>query len=210
MITSDSLTIPHHDKLLQWKGPLVTALLCLPALVVFYIPGMQDWLQYDRAAIRAGQVWRLLTGHWTHWSGDHLFWDLGTFACLLVWCQARGMKGLVWKNLLASIAISAGLWLVQPDMILYRGLSGLDCFLYSLLAIDYCFERNPLLHAAGIIALVALILKVSYEILSGHFLFVGSMPQTPIPEAHLFGALMAGALGRIPIKMQFRKWQLRQ
>ena len=54
-------------------------------------------LQYDRGAIAAGQVWRIITGHFTHWSADHLSWDVAVFAVLGLlaergWAVRRGWR----------------------------------------------------------------------------------------------------------------------
>jgi membrane associated rhomboid family serine protease len=46
------------------------------AVAVYLSPAATAVLEYDRAAVAAGEIWRLLTGHLTHWSFDHLFWDV--------------------------------------------------------------------------------------------------------------------------------------
>ena len=46
-------------------------------------------LEYDRAAILHGEVWRLVTGHFVHWSVGHLAWDLLAFAILSAVCMRR-------------------------------------------------------------------------------------------------------------------------
>ena len=39
-------------------------------------PSLADRLQYDRSAVVEGQLWRIATCHLTHWSFEHLFWDV--------------------------------------------------------------------------------------------------------------------------------------
>ena len=59
--------------------PVVTVTLALAAVAVQLIPGWAAAWQYERAAIAAGQWWRMLTGHLTHWNMDHLLWDVLMF-----------------------------------------------------------------------------------------------------------------------------------
>src|SRR5262245_43857249 len=37
----------------------------------------------------SNEPWRLWTGHFTHWNGDHLFWDLIVFIGLGAYCERR-------------------------------------------------------------------------------------------------------------------------
>ncbi|MDZ7618556.1 MAG: rhombosortase, partial [Patescibacteria group bacterium] len=108
-------------------GALGAASLVVLAAVCSHLsPVAGEWLQFDRTAIAAGQLWRLATCHLTHWSVDHLFWDVATFACLAAICQSESRRA-TWICLAASaMAIPAAVWLFMPDMPTYRGLSGLD------------------------------------------------------------------------------------
>ena len=87
----------------------------LLALLPFAFPSIDGWMQYDRSAIAAGEAWRLLTGHWTHWSLEHLFWSGGAFLLLagLFRGSARRLLGCV---ALSALAVSAAVWVafVQP------------------------------------------------------------------------------------------------
>ena len=56
---------------------------CL-ACLAFFMPGAASLLQYDRDCVEAGEIWRLITSHWTHWSAEHLVWDIVVFIALLV------------------------------------------------------------------------------------------------------------------------------
>src|SRR5689334_9624999 len=61
------------------------------AVIVWLAPaGVAEALQFDRARIASGELWRLVTCHWTHWDADHLAWDVATFVALGVACERRG------------------------------------------------------------------------------------------------------------------------
>ena len=59
--------------------PYASLLLAAAAVVIHVLPRAATRPQYDRAAIAAGELWRILSGHWTHVSADHLFWNVLAF-----------------------------------------------------------------------------------------------------------------------------------
>ena len=66
--------------------PWVTAILGALSLLLFLVPEISQLLDYRRDAIQAGQLWRLITSHLTHWSPDHLAWSLLVFfGCSCFW-----------------------------------------------------------------------------------------------------------------------------
>jgi len=181
----------------------VTALgLAAVAVALALVPGAGSRLEYDRAAIAGGEAWRLLTGHWVHWSGEHLFWDLLAFGVLGVLCERRGRARFLGCLAGATLAVSLGLDGLLPGMAHYRGLSGLDSALFVLLAVRLWRERAGAAGAwwaAG--ALAAFLGKVGYESLTGAAVFVHA-GVTAVPLAHLAGGaagLVAALVGRPPL-----------
>jgi rhomboid family GlyGly-CTERM serine protease len=172
--------------------PLASLLLFLPALAP------AAWLELDREAVARGEVWRLLTGHWAHWTTDHFLWDSLAFLVLAALCETRISRGrLVATVLGATVAVSAGVWLALPEIVRYRGLSGIDSALFVLLAVSL---RTPL----GALALAAFLGKSAWEVWTGTPLFTAAGSFVPVPLAHLIGAawgLMVGVAGRSPTSM---------
>ena len=82
--------------------PVLTGSLTVAALFAFVGSGVAELLQYDRSALEHGQAWRWVLGHLTHWSADHLFWDLSTFLVLGIACE-RQSRG----RFAATVALSA-------------------------------------------------------------------------------------------------------
>ena len=68
-----------EEWLAAGRLPGVSLLLALSALAVALIPTLAGRLQYERPALAAGELWRLLTCHFTHWSAEHLAWDALVF-----------------------------------------------------------------------------------------------------------------------------------
>ncbi len=183
-----------HDRLIDKPIPVYTVLLGVAACAVCALPHASQWLQYDRAAIAHGQLWRIITCHWTHFGWNHLAWDVAAFIGLGLFCERNNRKGFLLCLLLATLGIPLSVWALQPDMAVYRGLSGIDSALFCYGAMMFLLdslreERRPV----AIVAFVALVLflaKTGYEYLTEATLFVQSgQCFVPVPLAHLVGGL---------------------
>jgi rhomboid family GlyGly-CTERM serine protease len=155
--------------------PLTLAITLL-ALIVACVPGLAETLQFDRAQIEAGQLWRLATGHLTHWNFEHLQWDLLMFMVLGTICELRNPRQMRWCVAIAAAAVSALVFIAFPSVAAYRGLSGIDTALFTLLALsllkDARRDQNKFLAATTTALLVGFIAKTSYEAVTGHAFFV--------------------------------------
>jgi rhomboid family GlyGly-CTERM serine protease len=156
---------------------------------VHVLPGATSGLQFDREALAAGQWWRLVTAHLTHFDANHLAWDVGMLVALGAVCEAISRRGVMIALGLASVAITAAVWAWQPHFETYRGLSGLDCALFGLFAT--WLIRQPSRQSAwlGIIALLGVGAKSAFEINTGTPMFASGSGYSPVPLAHLVGAI---------------------
>lgn len=182
-------------------------LLSLTAVGLFLLPEAGAVLEYDRAAIFAGDWWRIATGHMVHRSVGHLGWDVFAFALLGGLCALRMPRG-TWLALgVATVAIPLVLLAWVPELDTYRGLSGLDSTLYVLAALLLVDEGRRSGHWRELLApsaaLVLFVAKVSYETATGSAWF--APPAAPgevvVPLAHLIGAaaaLVPFAVRRLP------------
>lgn len=178
------------------RVPWLTFCLGLGAAALFALfgPAPEAWL-YDRAAIEAGELWRLVTGHMVHSDRVHLAWNLGALLLLGGLAELRlGARALIGPLVLGVIAIDAWLWWAEPALLRYCGLSGLLNGLFVALALGLWRQSGSrlfLLLAAGDIAKIALEAH-----LGGALLPTTSALWGPVPGAHLvgFGAGLAAAL----------------
>ncbi|HEX7190285.1 MAG TPA: rhombosortase [Thermoanaerobaculia bacterium] len=137
--------------------------------------------QYDRGAVLRGEVWRLVTGHFSHWSASHLGYDLFAFVILGAICERRGRSLFAATVVATALAVSLFLLAFRADVDMYRGLSAIDSALWMGAVFDLGERRLPLA-----VALTALFLaKVLVESRSGA-LFVDGI--TVLPVVHLIGA----------------------
>lgn len=142
-------------------------------------------LRYDRAALAAGQWWRLLTAHFVHLDFDHA--ALNSLGLVLMWALfARDYRPLHWLAILVGsmAAIDAGLWLRDSTVAWYVGSSGA---LHGIMAAGTLahLRRGDL---DGWILAVFIVVKLAYEQTAGALPFTDSHAGVVV-DAHLFGAL---------------------
>ena len=191
--------------------PGASLLLSILAVLLYYLPGAGELFEYSRQALAHGELWRLVSCHWTHWSAEHLLWDVVAFAVLAALCEAQlGRRLLLVCLVTAALAIPVVIWLVLPTMEIYRGLSGLDSTLFVLVALSHArrlfrpTSRSTALSAVPLEPLIwtgalgLFVCKVLFEAISGTALFVGSggTGVVVVPLAHLVGGTI-GAIGAL-------------
>ena len=190
---------------MPWSCRGVTVGLTMLCIVVAVVPGANDWLQFDRSALAAGQWWRIFTGHLTHWSREHLAWDLLVFIALGFICEPANRHRFVVGLLASSLLISLSLWVFVPDLQTYRGLSGLDTALFTLLSASALAtswrEHRWCWFIPFVVLLLCLVAKIGFELLTGRACFVDSSTASfqPLPLAHVLGAAMGLLIGTFPL-----------
>jgi rhomboid family GlyGly-CTERM serine protease len=155
-----------------------------------------ELLQFDRHAILAGEVWRLWTCHLVHYSAQHALIDFATAAA----AGAIALPALGWRRLclilaLAAPLIAAGLLLLAPDCLYYRGASGIAVLLVVLAAGTLWPRAGPRARVALILLGVALAAKIAAEAL-GHASGWSDLPSdvAVVWQSHLIGAILGAIL----------------
>jgi hypothetical protein len=138
----------------------------------------------------------MFTCHFVHWSAEHLFYDGICFAIIISMLSIR--KTLTCM-VLSSVTIAVAVTLAYPDMTAYGGLSGINCSLFTLWALQLT-ERSKTI---GTMALVAIVAKTLLEIRIGHTFFVTDT-FIPADMAHVAGivtGVICGICGKHFLKM---------
>ncbi len=175
--------------------PIVTLLVVAAGIAAYVIPGLASQLVYDRAAILSGEVWRLLTGNWVHFSASHLLYDLLALGIAGWIIERRGYPNFGLLCVLAAVGISTALLAASPEVQLYGGLSGVATGALIYLALYGLKEPGPWRWIC-IAALVLTVGKVLLESMTGRFIIgaAGSVPFVPVPLSHIVGGLTAALL----------------
>jgi rhomboid family GlyGly-CTERM serine protease len=174
--------------------PWCTLGLVALAVAVSFAPGAADLLQYDRLAVRGGEIGRLLTGQWVHWTPRMAIFDLGAVLILGACLEWRSRSLLLWGMLAGALTTGLGIHLMAPQITIYRGASGVATTLFVLLALQGLRAPGvPLARGAAALALVMVAAKIVWEANSDGALAAGSLPEgvSVVPMAHLLGGLAA-------------------
>ncbi len=195
---------PRRRWTAAWRPYAVTVLLLFAAAAVQLFPGSPAWLEYRRTAAGAGELWRGLTCHWTHFGFNHFIWDAAVLAFVGALCEERSRGRFVLCVVLSAVAIPLAVWTFLPEMQTYRGLSGIDAAAFALLAVlvfrDGFRTRRWRWVAFACAGLLAFIGKIGFEMLTGSTAFVDSSAagMIPVPLAHLVGAAAGIVAGLVP------------
>jgi rhomboid family GlyGly-CTERM serine protease len=169
-----------------WRAPLLLA----GVLVLMQWLAGPAWEQvrYERQAILAGELWRLVTAHLIHVDFTHLGWNLAGLA-LVAWLFGREFRAGEWTLILVSstIAVDLGFLLLEPQLEWYVGFSGV---LHGLMAAGLCawLWRSP----DSLTALVATVFaaKLAWEHFAGPLPFTaGSLDVPVVHQSHSYGAV---------------------
>jgi rhomboid family GlyGly-CTERM serine protease len=147
--------------------------------------------RYDRAAVLAGQWWRLFSAHLVHGGITHWLLNMAGFVLILaVFPECFTTRRMAWLMPLTAISVTAGLFFRHPEIEWYLGLSGMLHAWFAFGTTKTAIEGAKL-HA---LASIAVWVKVGYEQLAGPTVAAVTMASGPvIVEAHLYGALAGAA-----------------
>jgi rhomboid family GlyGly-CTERM serine protease len=181
----------------HWATPVAVAAIA----ILLQIGGepVRLALQYERAALAAGELWRLGTGHLVHLGVGHL-WPNVAALLLLTALAERYATPAEWNvaMLVSAAAIDLGLWTLDPAVRWYVGLSGVLHGLAAFAAVRLVQHRPGI----GVTFALGLAIKLLYEQQVGPLpLTAESAGGSVIVAAHLYGAaggvLLAGLIAAV-------------
>jgi rhomboid family GlyGly-CTERM serine protease len=143
-------------------------------------------LWYDRAAVTAGDYWRILTGNLVHLDWAHLWLNVGALL-IGIWIFHAARTPLAWlvAQFVCSLTTGLGLFVLSPDVAWCVGMSGALHGLLIIGALDWIREGDRM----GAVLLGVWILKLGWEQWQGPMPFSAASLDSPVvTDAHLWGA----------------------
>ena len=171
---------------LQESWPVV-ALILLCLLLAAGGEEVRELGRYERGALESGEYWRLVTAHLVHLGLGHLWPNLAALAILAVLLDDVLRNADWWRVAVASAAaIDLGLYLYQPGVFWYVGLSGVLHGVVAAGALALMWQRRAL----GAVLALGVTAKLVIEQLFGAMPFTAESVGGPVVvSAHLYGAL---------------------
>ena len=197
----------------SWRGkslPWATLAFSVSAVLFYLDPRAASLLQYERSAISRGELWRLISCHWVHFTNRHILWDVLTLLCLGAFCEMRSRPRFLATVLASTLLIPAAVWTLAPGLQYYRGLSGIDSAAFALLTIFYlqnALQQGSRGRAALVLGVLLLfVAKSGYEVIVGKALFARDLGPgvVPVPLAHVTGAVTGAVVGAIGPRERWR------
>lgn len=170
-----------------WRLPVGLAVL----LTLLQAAGLRHALEYRRAAVLRGEVWRLLTGNLVHLGWVHLARDVaGLFLVWALVAPSLDKRSRPWVMCVCGLAVGLGLLAFNPQIEWYVGISGVLFGLFCAGALCQLGER-PIYAGTLLVGMAAVIAWTLYAgALPGETLELGGRV---VPQAHLYGALGGAA-----------------
>lgn len=174
------------------KLPVWTLLIAAIAGITFFFPQLGNLLIYDRAAIAHGEIWRLLSGNLVHFSPAHLLYNLAAWFIVGTIIEFYGYRFFPLLCLSSALLIGISLFIFEPELNLYAGLSGMVSAAVTFLCLQGIGEKGVWrwLCAATLAGLIA---KTVLEFGSGSslILLMSEEDFVPVPLSHFTGIVAA-------------------
>ena len=185
-----------YRRLRNWSTVIALLVVCL-ALAAGG-DELRELGRYQRNAIEDGEYWRLVSGHLVHLGLGHLWPNLA--ALLIIGLLFDDVfRSIDWlrASLASAAAIDVGLYVLDPDVVWYVGLSGVLHGLVAAGTLALLLRRQKI----GVVLAVGLGAKLAFEQLAGPVPFTAESVGGPVVvAAHLYGAaggLLAEALTHV-------------
>jgi len=177
--------VATHPCQFPWR----TAVLIASGGLIHVLPGASEYLIYDRSAVLSGEIWRLITGHWVHYSSSHLSYNLVALAAISAIIELQESRRLILLYTVSALTIGIFLLVFRPDLYYFAGASGV-----ATAAVTYCalngLSTSGLWRTVCLAVLVLLVGKISLELLWPGSSLVGvSGDFVIVPLSHAVGAV---------------------
>lgn len=181
-------------SLVAWAAVIGIALAFAPES---FIQG----LALDQEAVRNGELWRLWTAHLVHFSRQHALIDVLVFVIVGVVVEATiSRRWVAWAIMAIAPTISLGLFVWSPDLMHYRGMSGLATAM-TVMAMIVVARIKPSSRPLLLLLTVAMALKFIGDV-GGISPDIAGLPRDVLVEwrAHALGA--AAGVAAILVSLQ--------
>ena len=168
---------------------VVVVLLAVCALLAAGGDEVRELGRYERYAIESGEYWRLVSGHLVHLGFGHLWPNLAALAIIgLLFEDVFRTADWLRLGAASAAAIDLGLYVLDPGVLWYVGLSGVLHGYVAAGALALVLRREKL----GAVLAIAIAAKLTFEQVVGPVPFTAASVGGPVVvAAHLYGVVGA-------------------
>ncbi|WP_165967884.1 rhombosortase [Sapientia aquatica] len=148
-------------------------------------------LEFDRRAILGGEFWRIWTGHLVHFSAQHAIIDISSMYLVSRTVESTtSRRYFLFFVFLSATFISLSLLIAFPELIIYRGSSGVLTAIGVYAGSVFWRESSSMKIVVTLVSGLA-ILKTWIDITNTQSVFSSLPVGVNIAwQAHLIGALL--------------------
>jgi rhomboid family GlyGly-CTERM serine protease len=172
--------------------PVWTLALCTTAVAVFRVPQLEALLVYNRERIAQGELWRLVTGNLVHLSAAHLVRDLIPLLIAGALIENGRDRYFPLLCLASAVLIGAVLYLTEPQLLVYGGMSGVVTAAAVYLCLNGLGGQSDYRWLC-LAVLICLATKIGVEMGGNASSFAVTSPKefVVVPASHAVGAATA-------------------
>ena len=183
---------------MKWLSfmPWRSLALAAAALAVAAAPEIVGLLRLDQSAVLGGEIWRLWTGHLVHGSAQHLAWNVAALIGLGFLFERAIGRNFTALVLIGGAVVGAGVFVLQPEIDTYLGLSGVLNTIWVGGAVIAARGERGWMRAVYFVAVAAGLSKILFEAWTGLSIFTdpGALGGRPLVLAHALGSLAGCAI----------------
>lgn len=171
--------------------PLLTFSIIFICIVSFLLPEAASVFIFDREAILNGELWRLFSSHWVHFTDNHLIYNLFAFITAGWIIEKNSCYQFLLLYISMAFFICIVLLIFSPGMTYYGGLSGIACGLIYYCALLKNREQNW--RAVCRFVIICIPIKIAIELYSNTSVlpYFGHQPFVIMPVSHIVGVVVA-------------------
>ena len=166
---------------------VIVALLVVCTLLALGGDEFRELGRYERQAVESGEYWRLVSGHLVHLGFGHLWPNLAATAIIGLLFEGV-FRNADWLRIGAAsaAAIDLGLYVLEPQVLWYVGLSGVLHGYVAAGALALLVRREKL----GVVLAIGVAGKLIFEQVVGPVPFTAESVGGPVVvAAHLYGVV---------------------
>ncbi|WP_225874251.1 MULTISPECIES: rhombosortase [Vibrio] len=154
-------------------------------MALFQLPTLHNWMLWDSHLIAGGQVWRIVTGNFTHTNLYHLGMNMAGL-WLISYIFRAEFTIRTYTAVLLLLCLSVGSLLLLTSIQVYVGLSGVLHGLFGFYAIKEWRQGRK----ASLLLAIGLAVKITWEQCFGSPTGSEALIGAGVAiNAHLFGSL---------------------